>query len=795
MVYDKKDCFLIKQYDGTISPKTYKEFPNKTTSNRVKKICNNKFRKTKCVNTICETLASDPNMNPLTMKPFKPNEQNLKERLISECQNYSPKNACECIFSPSEKRKIIDACIQLSQNPNINPYTGKKIKIGSKTFNNLKYTCDICEKPIDVNQILAEVPNQPAPIEPSPIQQNIDSQQYASQIETLNSQIDQLIQERDEQSRIIDELQNKVIDSQNANDEINSRLITLRKQQRMFIDALDKSENETIPQLQEELKRQSDELQNRIADTEIIEQKNTQIDTLKRRYKRLISKIVKYDTETIPQLQEELKRQTDSCKMKTDDLLQEISKYRGDLESTNNLIDRLQERINLLEQAPQYDNSEEFNELQNEYETLQSQYDDLQDRTNDMISKYETLLNDYEILKEDLSSRGQEMSPSQNEEYNILKEYYDQLLEDNDNLNKKYEETVAELEQARNMYFELADEYEKYIDECEDIRNKYETYTANLEELQEKFDQQERVLLDKEDLMQFIREQKEKAEDELVKLKEKYSPEQMERFLEALDAEYNKRASSEISKNLDTIARLNRENEILIQELDSLRISAGTSDERQLIAEIQELLKQIGSLNKDINYLESEIKQLKLDKEKIEDSYRKYSDMLYTILDKLNGITRQMGLTDISNPVEIIDRLDEIDRYILELRVQNQSYNEYIAFGGESNSKAEKYENALYVILRRLNEIIIENNLPVEPLENISDILDGIDAISKVRNKPKSVQSEISDLSRLVEQQNARMGGSRSQVSSPSFGGELPEQMSQLSDLVGRTSRRLRQSK
>lgn len=28
MVYTKKDCFIIKQYDGTISPKTLKAFGN-----------------------------------------------------------------------------------------------------------------------------------------------------------------------------------------------------------------------------------------------------------------------------------------------------------------------------------------------------------------------------------------------------------------------------------------------------------------------------------------------------------------------------------------------------------------------------------------------------------------------------------------------------------------------------------------------------------------------------------------------------------------------------------------------
>lgn len=892
MVYTKKDCFIIKQYDGTISPKTLKAFGNPNTAAKVKKICNNKFKNSKCATTICETLATDPNMNPLTMKPFKQNEKNLKNKLISECQNYDPSDACSCIFSPSEKRKIIDACIKLSQNPNINPYTGRKIKIGSKTFNNLKYTCDICEKPINVDQVLQEA--QPQQIiqnlpEPIPFQQSggpQDCQQYIAQIDAMNVQIDQLLQSQQQQAMLIEELSQNINNKDSATldqyqdkidellvekEKLKGRLIRLNGILKFTSDFAKNLEN-TVKELQAELaesrrkgapvdnkrlaqleemmqdyddlqykydailgrlddltsqyKSQSnlvDQLTGRLTRCEKIEKQNQvleqklseyqelsdlkvknlsqdyqdvlranqeTINKLKKENEFFLKRLTKYETEDIPQLNERIKNEIEKCKMEKDNLYEQMVDYREGMEFASGLIDRFQDQVNSLEG--------EKDDLSNDIQQLQDTYGDLQIKYDDLKFRYEGVIREYEELQGEMRNSGQELSSDQSEEYNLLKEYYDDLVKENDELTDKYNVALADLDQSRNMYFDLADEYEKYIDECEDIRQKYDTYTEKLEELQLKYEQQESELLDKEDLIQSIRLQKQQVENELQSLKQKYSPEQFEKFLQELDIEYNKKLSSERTKNLDTIQRLNRENEILIQELDSLRLSAGSNDERELIAETQELLKRITLLNSDITYLESEIQQLKLQKDKTEESFRKYEDMLYTILDKLNNITRnnQMGLDDISNPVEIIDRLDEIDRYILNLRTQNQSYDEYLAFGGEPNSRTETYEKALYAILRRLNEIIVENNLPVQPLTEISQILDGIDEISSIRNKPKNLENEIADLTRYLQQQNSRMGGSRlSRTSAPSFGADLPQQMSDLSNLVERTSKNIRNSK
>jgi len=162
MIYSKQECAFFKRYGKQISPRSYNRLKQKG-SERIEKYCNDHYKADKCSNTICENINN--NINPYTLKPLTADEQlAFKQKILDLCSRMRDTEYCNCYYSAKDLEEVKKECEEFQKNQNINPKTGRKIKTGAKKQRELILRCNLCNKNIDVNQLLqgpAFNPNQP----------------------------------------------------------------------------------------------------------------------------------------------------------------------------------------------------------------------------------------------------------------------------------------------------------------------------------------------------------------------------------------------------------------------------------------------------------------------------------------------------------------------------------------------------------------------------------------------------------------------------------------------------------
>jgi len=733
MVYTKKDCYFVKKYDGALSPKTYKPYKNQSVSNRVKKICNNKFKDTKCATTICEMLENNQNINPLTMLPFKSNELNLKNRLISECSNVQNQGVCDCVFTREEKIRILDNCVQFSRNQNINPYTGRKIKNGSKTFNNLKYTCKLCDQPIDVEQIERELPDEDRPYSPEPlipdspvISELPNCDEYITEIGNLKNQIDQLNVIKDQQLLQINELLNRVRSLELSDDR---NMIIQYREQILNLQREKQELEEIINIMREKIKyfeRYSNQLNNSIQNLvdEINEYRGRE-ENDESLLEELTQTIYSYN-----KLNEEYNLLTSNF----DDINQQYQLQSSIIDELNNQLEKYKdEEDNYLNIIQAYDEelimkNTELEELKNKlqdinYEELIQENDDLKLMNNEL-----RLEND-RVANENLQYRNEiEQYKSYIEECTLIKQQYEQLRKEYQNLQTEIQKYQNKLEQQEQKYDELSiklESYKELLPKIKEYKNKLKICNSNLENLKFDYELLRRSLEDKEVSLEKMILGKSEVEIELQQLKQQIIDKY---YLNRNDVEQK---IIEYSKDFEEAAREVYENEISLlrqrleryEYLDSINLE-------ELNRAYFDLTEKLKIYELQINDLKYDMNSLRMEKNDIERKYNINENVIDTLIDKFNEIANQFGLENINKVSDILDAMNKIKSYMKKLKDEIFELQEYTIKQG-LRPKAEVFEDELKRIVSKLNNIIKDNNLNIEPVKDITQILPKIDEILK----------------------------------------------------------------
>ena len=432
MSYTKQECAFFKRYGKQISPRSYNKLKQKG-SERIEKYCNDHYKADKCSNTICENINN--NINPYTLKPLTADEQlAFKQKVLDLCSRMRDTEYCNCYYSAKDLAEVKKECEEFQKNQNINPKTGRKIKTGAKKQRELILRCNLCNKNIDVNQLLqgpAFNKNQtqtPPPgfspnqvLMPSPVQQGVITSDLQQDIDRLNQELRILNDEKElirknlqnelnarlnelqQLQQLNNRLQNEIAQLSNSNRDANEiinekeRLLVeninrINQQENIIINLqqdiqqyiqVDEQNRETINTLNAELNKakQNQTQQQRLTAATFTSQKillEKQIRNLQDRLanaEQSMNQVPLSNDMEINKLQTEingLEQQLVDVQNQNQRLNQDVKNWKGANDALEKDIRNLSERFYNLENKGRQKDIDDINRLRNELETTQN---------------------------------------------------------------------------------------------------------------------------------------------------------------------------------------------------------------------------------------------------------------------------------------------------------------------------------------------------------------------------------------------------------------------------------------
>lgn len=661
-MYSKEDCAIIKKYNGTISPKTYKLYKTKTAGDRAKKVCNENYKNLYCINTVCENV--EKNINPFTMKPFNSRNQKIKTKLINDCANKpADKDFCECIHTESERNEILDHCRKFQQDDSKNPKTKRKIKKDSKTYKKLKYQCNLCMKEINVER-LSQQSSQSLSNQSSLVNGGFSpdfsypSSEAASQ-ERVNS-LEANVRDLDEQISILNERERLLsIELEKKEEEIDDLKTEMNNIKRLYDKCREDRTNdyETIESLKKnytDLNYAKIQLENekKIIEDQFLIDRDERV--------RLLNEITEKN-ELIESLKLQIEEKDNTIntmqqlKSECDEQLQILGIQLSNKErEMNKLINRIKD----LEESGdigydyddnEYDVSEEFQELENQYKELENQYVEIK-------RKYDEQLLEFEELNL-LSQQSIKIIESKNIEISNLDKKYKSCVQNTKDSEDETKKRISELVQQINKIDSENSKCKK------DLSNK----NKNILDLQKQLQEQTNKYTDiKNAVQQFLNEADRKEKEN-----------------EENDKKFNIRMKQLENENIQKSKRIQElevENKELIDISEILRVPESEIDQESFI-EYNRRLEQYEQDMKDLeklnNELKDEILQVNVQNNITIDEYNEYRNLLLAIIDKLNYLgfnVRDIGIEidDIEDINDILSWLDIINDQLIQLNAPPQ---------------------------------------------------------------------------------------------------------------------------
>lgn len=782
MVYDKKDCIIIKKYSGKISPKSFKPYKIKSASNRAIKICNNQFKNDSCESTtICEMLKNSPSINPLSLKPFDKSEENIKNSLISNCKISKKKNSCACIYTLEERKKIKEVCKQFLLNKNINPYTGRKIKKNSKIYNNLIYLCDLC-KDDDISELVSE----------SKVE-NCDN--YISIIDNLYYQIEQLNIIKKEQLYKINELFDKIENLENLENleiiEFEQKIIQLNNEKKELEEIVlnIKQELRDLEIFSENLKIEIQSISEKYSDSENLnEYIKDQIREAEENYENLNNEyilLLENFNNIIEEFQNQskiidsLNNQLEINEIKYLEIIkafdEELALKNNELTTLENYYINLENNFELIQQE-----NDELKNLQsnNQNEELLEYVREYNERLNQEIEKIKQLkLENKKLRKENKENLYEK------DEYLQKLQLYEKIISECKDLKEKYvnmeknnEQLTKEFNDKDLKYNKLLNKFEEYKIQCSNIKKNFQNCSQNLENLQYEFEFINKQIQEKERLLELSNQEKEKIKNDLKNIGEYISKDEHEKELMKVKQGTKQIILEQKSINDVLIQKLNDEISILESEINKLKnIKCYTQNQYDDIlnqikenADIQlSYEKVIDDLTQEnvslkiilrnleskrcftedefkefLNNIESETsKIISIDRDKIIELNKEKENLLYKIqkLESIKVLSVSEYKDTIKNLNNKVNRLDD------EIRSLSIDINFLKREKSEIENKYKIYDNYINTIVDKLNEIALQ--LEISPINNNLSVLD---IIENIENNIRKLNSENKYLKEYV---------------------------------------------